>query len=278
SAATAGIQCPTAPVDFTTTVNSTSSTSFTSVSTVTRSGSLTSFVTVTGLQAIASAITTTLPAIDFSQPLIPRNETIPSDASNVASDYKSISSINGFSRCGGIMDINDFRILYSASKSTFIPLFKGNSPIIVNNATARLYVQIYGTAVALEFDGIPCFGAGNQSACTSGHIIDSGNTYNEKIAKSVGAALIKYGYFSLIESLGGYAILTIQTGNENPYLACAVTKIADDDNIADSFVSQNASTAYTATSACLGAACLALAAGGVVFNVTTSGTSGSTGI
>ncbi|RIB18814.1 hypothetical protein C2G38_1318418 [Gigaspora rosea] len=172
------------------------------------------------------------------------------------------------------MDIQDFRILYSASKKTFIPLFKGRSPIVVNNATGRLYVQVYGTSIALEFDGIPCFGARNSSPCTSGNVIDSGNTYDQRIAKTIGSALIKYGYFSLIESLGGYAILTIQTGNNDPYLACVMTKIADDDNIADSFVTPGAATAYTATSAALGVVCLALAAGGVV-TVATVGTGGS---
>ncbi|CAG8739653.1 464_t:CDS:2, partial [Dentiscutata heterogama] len=148
------------------------------------------------------------------------------------------------------------------------------SPIVVNNATGRLYVQVYGTSVALEFDGIPCFGAKNASPCTSDHIIDSGNTYNQKIAQTIGGALIKYGYFSLIESLGGYAILTIQTGPNDPYLACVMTKIADDDNIADSFATPSATTAYTATSVALGVVCLALAAGGVV-TVATAGKGGS---
>ncbi|CAG8748369.1 20114_t:CDS:2, partial [Dentiscutata erythropus] len=269
-----GYACPTTPVAFTTTVNSSTSTTFTSVSTVT--GPTTSFVTFTGAQAIPSATTTTLPAIDFNSKLTPRNDTIPYEALKVASDFKSITSKHGFSKCGGIMDINDFRILYSESQKTFIPLFKGRSPIVVNNATGRLYVQVYGTSVALEFDGIPCFGAKNASACTSDNVIDSGNTYNQKIAKTIGGALIKYGYFSLIESLGGYAILTIQTGPNDPYLACVMTKIADDDNIADSFVTPSATTAYTATSVTLGVVCLALAAGGVV-TVATAGTGGQPG-
>ncbi|KAF0548837.1 trp-like ion channel pkd2 [Gigaspora margarita] len=267
-----GNACPTAPVVVTATVNSSTSTTVTSVSTIT--GSTTSFVTFTAAQAIPSAITTTLPPIDFSKELIPRNDTIPVEALKAASDFKSITSKHGFSNCGGIMDIKDFRILYSASQKTFIPLFKGNSPIVVNNATGRLYVQVYGTSIALEFDGIPCFGARNASPCTSGNVIDSGNTYDQRIAKNIGSALIKYGYFSLIESLGGYAILTIQTGNNDPYLACVMTKIADDDNIADSFVTPGAATAYTATSAALGVVCLALAAGGVV-TVATVGTDGS---
>ncbi|CAG8653608.1 31910_t:CDS:2 [Gigaspora margarita] len=257
-----GNACPTTPVVVTATVNSSTSTTVTSISTIT--GSTTSFVTFTATQAIPSAITTTLPPIDFSKELIPRNDTIPYEAFKAASDFKSITSKHGFSKCGGIMDIQDFRILYSASQKTFIPLFKGSSPIVVNNATGRLYVQVYGTSIALEFDGIPCFGARNASPCTSGNVIDSGNTYDQRIAKNIGSALIKYGYFSLIESLGGYAILTIQTGNNDPYLACVMTKIADDDNISDSFVTPGAATAYTATSAALGVVCLALAAGGVV--------------
>ncbi|CAG8747157.1 3771_t:CDS:2, partial [Dentiscutata heterogama] len=73
-----GHACPTTPVVFTTTVNSSTSTTFTSVSTVT--GSTTSFVTFTGAQAIPSATTATLPAIDFNSKLIPRNETIPYEA------------------------------------------------------------------------------------------------------------------------------------------------------------------------------------------------------
>ncbi|CAG8817912.1 13801_t:CDS:2, partial [Gigaspora rosea] len=140
-----GNACPTAPVVFTATVNSSTSTTVTSVSTIT--GSTTSFVTFTATQAI--------PTLE------------------AASDFKSITSKHGFSKCGGIMDIQDFRILYSASKKTFIPLFKGRSPIVVNNATGRLYVQVYGTSIALEFDGIPCFGARNSSPCTSGNVIDS---------------------------------------------------------------------------------------------------------
>ncbi|CAG8478227.1 17867_t:CDS:2, partial [Racocetra persica] len=265
STAASGILCPTTPVPFTTTVNSSASTT---VSTVT--GSTTSFVTITG-QAIPSVITTTLPAIDFNQPIRARNETIPSQAYKVASDYKIITSKRGFSNCGGIIDIDDFRILYSASKKTFIPFFRGRSPVVVDNATARVYVQIYGTSVALEFNGIPCYGEKNASPCTSDNVIDSGNTFDESIAKKVGGFLIKYGYFSLIESLGGYAILTVQTGDNDPYLACAMAKVADDDTMADSLVSPSAATAYTAASAAVGVVCLALAAGGIV-TVATVGT------
>ncbi|CAG8535309.1 3312_t:CDS:2, partial [Cetraspora pellucida] len=263
STATSGIACPTAPVVITTTVNSSAST----VSTVT--GSTTSFVTITG-QPVPNVITATLPAIDFNKPLTARNEDIPSEAYEVAPDFKSITSKRGFSNCGGIMNLSDFRILYSASKKTFIPYFKGRTPVVVNNAKARLYVQVYGTSVALEFNG-PCFGADSSSPCTSGNVIDSGNTFNDPVAQKVGESLIKYGYFSLIESLGGYAILTIQTGNNDPYLACAITKIADDDNMADTLVSPSAAAAYTATSAAVGVVCLALAAGGVV-TVATVGT------
>ncbi|CAG8571108.1 5935_t:CDS:2 [Cetraspora pellucida] len=265
STTASGILCPTTPVTFTTTVNSSAPTT---VSTIT--DSTTSFVTITG-QPIPSAITTTLPAIDFNQPLRTRNETIPYQAYHVASDYKSITSKQGFSNCGGIVDIDDFRILYSASKKTFIPFFRGRSPVVVNNATARVYVQIYGTSTALEFNGIPCFGAKNASPCTSDNVIDSGSTFDASIAQYIGSFLIKYGYFSLIESLGGYAILTVQTGDNDPYLACAVTKVADDDNMADSLVSPSAATAYTATSAAVGLVCLTLAAGGVV-TVATVGT------
>ncbi|CAG8659571.1 24820_t:CDS:2 [Cetraspora pellucida] len=263
STAASGNACPTAPVAITTTVNSSVST----VSTIT--GSTTSFVTITG-QSVPRVITTTLPAINFNKPLTARNEDIPSEAYKVASDFKSITSKRGFSNCGGIMNLDDFRILYSASKKTFIPYFKGRTQIVVNNASARLYVQVYGTSAALEFNG-PCFGAKNASPCTSGNVIDSGNTFDNPAAQAIGASLIKYGYFSLIESLGGYAILTIQTGKNDPYLACAVTKIADDDNMADTLVSPSAATAYTATSAAVGVVCLAIAAGGVV-TVATVGT------
>ncbi|CAG8541160.1 13794_t:CDS:2, partial [Racocetra fulgida] len=227
STAASGILCPTTPVSFTTTVNSSASTT---VSTVT--GSTTSFVTITG-QPIPSVITTTLPAIEFNQPLRARNETIPYQAYKVASDFKSITSKRGFSNCGGIVDIDDF--------------------------------------LALEFNRIPCFGAKNASPCTSDNVIESGDTFDESIAKKVGGFLIKYGYFSLIESLGGYAILTVQTGDNDPYLACAMAKVADDDTMADSLVSPSAETAYTATSAAVGVVCLALAAGGVV-TVATVGT------